>query len=145
MNFKWKNFKLEFQVQSHKVRLQAYCNKALLKWSCLYLSVTWLHGYDVNSTPREVTTRLLSKRCSCSQLLVTMAPPKVNIWVFVKITALRANATLVGVTPDILSTRCICCPRLVIIIPLELNYIIMILWMLKNYPVVSIFFRMIEG
>ena len=144
MNFKCKHFKLEFQVQSHKVRLQAYCNKALLKWSYLYLSVTWLHGYDVNNIPREVAARLLSKRCSCSQLLVTKVPPKVNIWVFVKITALRANATLGGITPDILSTRCICCPRLVIIIPLELNYIIMILGMLKNYPVVSIFFRMIE-
>ena len=82
------NFKCE--VKSHKVRLQAYCNKPLLKWSYLYLSITWLHGYDVTSTRREVATRLLSKRCTCSRHLVTVAPPKVNIWVFVKIRALRA-------------------------------------------------------
>ena len=31
------NFKCE--VKSHKVRLQAYCNKSLLKWSYLYLSI----------------------------------------------------------------------------------------------------------
>ena len=37
------NFKCE--VKSHKVCLQAYCNKLLLKWSYLYLSITWLHGY----------------------------------------------------------------------------------------------------
>ena len=42
------NFKCE--VKSHKVRLQAYCNKPLLKWSYLYLSITWLHCYDVIST-----------------------------------------------------------------------------------------------
>ena len=122
------NFKCE--VKSHKVRLQAYCNKPLLKWSYLYLSITWLHGYDVTSTRREVATRLLSKRCTCSRHLVTVAPSKVNIWVFVKIRALRANdvtTTLGGVTPDILSKKCICCPRLVIIIPLEVNYIIMVL------------------
>ena len=106
------NFKCE--VKSHKVRLQAYCNKPLLKWSYLYLSVTWLHGYDVTSTRREVATKLLSKRCTCSQHLV-----KVNIWVFVKIRALRASdviITLGEVTPDIFSKRCICCPRLMIII-----------------------------
>ena len=117
------NFKCE--VKSHKVRLQAYCNKPLLKWSCLYLSITWLLGYDVTSTRREVATKLLSKRCTGSRHLV-----KVNIWVFVKIRALRANdvtTTLGGVTPNILSKRCICCPRLVIIIPLEVNYIIMVL------------------
>ena len=122
------NFKRE--VKSHKVRLQAYCNKPLLKWSYLYLSITWLHGYDVTSTRREVATRLLSKRCTCSRHLVTVAPPNMNIWVFVKIRALRANdvtTTLGGVTPNILSKRCICCPRLVIIIPLEVNYIIMVL------------------
>ena len=114
------NFKCE--VKSHKVRLQAYCNKPLLKWIC--------HAYDVTSTRREVATRLLSKRCTCSRHLVTVAPPKVNIWVFVKIRALRANdvtTTLGGGTPNILSKRCICCPRLVIIIPLEVNYIIMVL------------------
>ena len=122
------NFKCE--VKSHKVRLQAYCNKSLLKWSYLYLSVKWLHGYDVTSTRREVATWLLSKRCSCSRHLVTLAPPKVNVWVFAKIIALRANdvtTTLGGVTPDILSIRCICDPRLVIIIPLEVNYILMVL------------------
>ena len=137
------NFKCE--VKSHKVRLQAYCNKPLLKWSYLYLSITWLHGYDVTSTRREVATRLLSKRCTCSRHLVTVAPPKLNIWVFVKITALGANTTLGGVTPDILSKRCICCLRLVIIIPPKVNYTIKILWMLKNYSVVSIFFRVTEG
>ena len=137
------NFKCE--VKSHKVRLQAYCNKPLLKWSYLYLSITWLHGYDVTSTRREVATRLLSKRCTCSRHLVTVAPPKLNIWVFVKITALGANTTLGGVTPDILSKRCICCLRLVIIIPPKVNYTIKILWMLKNYSVVSIFFRVKEG
>ena len=136
------NFKCE--VKSHKVRLQAYCNKPLLKWSYLYLSITWLHGYDVTSTRREVATRLLSKRCTCSRHLVTVAPPKVNIWLFVKIRALRANPTLGGLTPDILYKKCTCCPNLVIIIPLEVNYIIMVLWMLKNYSVVSIFFRMTE-
>ena len=122
------NFKCE--VKSHKVRLQAYCNKPLLKWSYLYLSITWLYGYDVTNTRQEVATRLLSKRCTCSRHLVTVAPSKVNIWVFVKIRALRANdvtTTLGGVTPNILSKRCICCPRLVIIIPLEVNYIIMVL------------------
>ena len=121
------NFKCE--IKSHKVRLQAYCNK-LLKWSYQYLSITCLHGYDVTSTRREVVTRILPKRCTCSQHLLTAAPPKVNIWVFVKIRALRANdvtTTLGGVTPNILSKRCICCPRLVIIIPLEVNYIIMVL------------------
>ena len=110
------NFKCE--VKSHKVRLQAYCNKSLLKWSYLYLSIKWLHAYDVTSTRREVAARLLSKRCSSSRHLVTLAPPKVNIWVFAKIRALRANdvtTTLGGVTPDILSIRCICDPRLVII------------------------------
>ena len=121
------NFKCE--VKSCKVLLQAYCNKPLLKWSYLYLSITWLHGYNITSTHREVAIRLLSKRCNCSRSLVTVAPPKVNIWVFVKIRALRANATLGGVTPDILFRRCICCPHLVIIIPLEVNYIIMVLWM----------------
>ena len=118
------NFKRE--VKSHKVRLQAYCNKPLLKRSYLYFSVTCLHGYDVTSTRREVATRLLSKRCTCSRHLVTVAPPKKNIWVFVKIRALRANdvtTTLGGGTPNILSKRCICCPRLVIIIPLEVNYL----------------------
>ena len=129
------NFKCE--VKSHKVRLQAYCNKPLLKWIC--------HAYDVTSTRREVATRLLSKRCTCSRHLVTVAPPKLNIWVFVKITALGANTTLGGVTPDILSKRCICCLRLVIIIPPKVNYTIKILWMLKNYSVVSIFFRVTEG
>ena len=122
------NFKCE--VKSHKVRLQAYCNKPLLKWSYLYLSITWLHSYDVTSTRREVATRLLSKRCTCSRHLVTVAPPKVNIWVFVKIRALRVNDvinTLGGVTPNILSNRCICSPRLVIIIPLEVKYAIMVL------------------
>ena len=128
------NFKCE--VKSHKVRLQAYCNKPLLKWIC--------HAYDVTSTRREVATRLLSKRCTCSRHLVTVAPPKVNIWLFVKIRALRANPTLGGLTPDILSKKCTCCPNLVIIIPLEVNYIIMVLRMLKNYSVVSIFFRMTE-
>ena len=110
--------------------LQAYCSKPLLKWSYLYLSITWLHGYDVTSTRREVATRLLFKRCTCSRHLMTVAPPKVNIWVFVKIRVLRANdvaTTLGGVTPNILSKRCICCSRLVITIPLEVNYIIMVL------------------
>ena len=118
------NFKCE--VKSHKVRLQAYCNKPLLKWSYLYLSITWLHGYDVTSTRREVATRLLSRKCSCSRHLMTIAPPKVNIWVFVKIKARRANdvtTTLGGITPNILSKMCVCSPRLVIIIPLEVNYI----------------------
>ena len=32
------NFKCE--VKSHKLRLQAHCNKTLLKWSYLYLSIT---------------------------------------------------------------------------------------------------------
>ena len=137
------NFKCE--VKSHKVRWQAYCNKALLKWSYQYLSITWLHGYDVTSIRWEGATRLLSKRCTCSRHLVTVAPPKLNIWVFVKITALGANTTLGGVTPDILSKRCICCLRLVIIIPPKVNYTIKILWMLKNYSVVSIFFRVTEG
>ena len=136
------NFKCE--VKSHKVRLQAYCNKPLLKWSYLYLPIMWLHGYDITSTRREVATRLLSKRCNCSRHLVTVAP-KVNIWVFVKTRARRVNATLSRVTPDILSKRCICCSRLVIIILLEVNFIIMVLWMLKNYSVVSIFCRMTEG
>ena len=107
------NFKCE--VKSHKVRLQAYCNKPLLKWSYLYLSITWLHDYDVTSTRREVATRLLSKRCTCSRHLV-----KVNVRVFAKIRALRANdvtITLGGVTPDILSKRCISCPHLGTIIP----------------------------
>ena len=137
------NFKCE--VKSHKVRLHAYCNTLLLRWSYLYFSITWLHCHDVSSTRREVATRLLSKICNCSQHLVTVAPPNMNIRVFVKIRALHAIATLAGVTPNILSKRCICCPRLVIIIPLEVNYIIMVLWMLKSYSVVSIFFRMTEG
>ena len=122
------NFKRE--VKSHKVRLQAYCNKSLRKWNYLYLSITWLHGYDVTSTRRKVVARLLSRRCICSRHLVPVAPPKVNLWVFVKIRALRDNdatTTLGGVTPNILSKRCICCPRLVIIILLEVNYIIMVL------------------
>ena len=121
-------------IKGHKVLLQACCNKPLLKWSYLYLSVTWLYGYDATSTRREVVIGLLSKKC----------PPKVNIWAFVKIRALHANATLVAVTHDILSKRFICCPHLVIIIPVEVNYIIMILWMFKNYSVVSIFFRITE-
>ena len=75
------NFKCE--VKSHKVRLQAYCNKPLLKWIYLYLSITWLHSYDVTSTWREVATRLQFKRCTCSRFLVTVAPAKVNIWLFV--------------------------------------------------------------
>ena len=128
------NFKCE--VKSHKVRLQAYCNKALLKWSYLYLSIMWLLGYDVTSTRRKVATRLLSKRCTCSRHWVTVTPPKVNIWVFVKIRALLANdvtTTFGGVTPNILFKRYICCPRLVITIPLEVNYIIMVLQMLKSY------------
>ena len=140
------NFKCE--VKSHKVHLQAYCNKPLLKWSCLYLSIAWLHGYDVTSTRREVVTTLFSMRCNYSHHLVTVAPPKVSIWIFVKIGALRAigvTTTLGGVTPDILSRRCICCPTFVTIIPLEVNYVIMVLWMLKNYFVVSIVFRMTES
>ena len=137
------NFKCE--VKSHKVRLQAYCNKPLLKWSYLYLSITWLQGYDITSTRREVATRLLSKRSTCSWHLVTVAPPKANIWVFVKIRALCTNDTMGKVTTDILSKRCICCPHLMVIIPLEMNYITMAHWMLKNYSVVSIFFRMTEG
>ena len=72
------NFKCE--VKSHKVRLQAYCNKPLLKWGYLYLLITWLHGYDVTSTQREVATRLLSNRCTCNRHLVTVAQPKVNIY-----------------------------------------------------------------
>ena len=122
------NFKCE--VKSHKICLQVYCNKLLLKWSYLYLSITWLHGYDVTSTQREVATGLPSKRCTCSRHLVTVAPPKVNIWVFVKIKAPRANditTTLGGVTSNILCKRCMCCPRLVIIIPLEVSYMIMAL------------------
>ena len=122
------NFKCE--VKSHKVRLQAYGNKSILKWSYLYLSITWLHVYDVTSTRREVATRLVFKRFSCSWHLVTVVPPKVNIWVFVKIRALRANdvtTTLGGVTPNIFSKGCICCSRLVQIIPLEVNFIIMVL------------------
>ena len=83
------NFKCE--VKSHKVHLQAYCNKAPLKWRYLYLSIMWLHGYNVTSTQQEVVTRLISKRCTCSQHFVTVAPPKVNIWVFVKIRALLIN------------------------------------------------------
>ena len=71
------NFKCE--VKSHKVRLQAYCNKALLKWSYLYLSIMWLLGYEVTSTWRKVATRLLSKKCTCSRHWVTVTPPKVNI------------------------------------------------------------------
>ena len=121
---------IKCEVKSHQVILQIYYSKPLLKWSYLYLSITWLHGYDVTSARREVATRLLSKRCTCSRHLVTLASPKVNILVFVKIRALRANdvtTTLGGVTPNILSKRCICCPRLVIIIPLEVNYIIMVL------------------
>ena len=121
-----RNLNFKCVVKSHKVRLQAYCNKPLLKWSYLYLSITWLHGYDVTSTRREVATRLLSKRCTCSRHLVTVDPSKVNIWVFVKIKALRANdvtTTLGGITPDTLYKVCVCCPRLVIIIPLEENYI----------------------
>ena len=137
------NFKCE--VKGHKVREQAYCNKLLLKWSYLYLAITWLHDYDVPSTWREVATRLLSRSCTCSRHLLTIAPPKVNIWAFVKIRALRANATLEGVTHDILSKRYICCPRLVIIIPLEVNYIIMIFRMFENYSVVSFSFRMTKG
>ena len=74
-----RNLNFKYEVKSHKVRLQAYCNKHLLKWSYLYLSIMWLHGYDVTSTRREVTTRFLSKRCICSQHLVTVVPPKVNI------------------------------------------------------------------
>ena len=135
MNFKW-------EVKSHRVRLQACCNKPLLKWSYLFFSIAWQHGYDVTSTRREAVTRLLSKKCTCSRHLVTVAPPEVNIWV---ITALRVNATLGRVAPDILSKSCICCPHLVIIIPLEVNYLKIILCMLKNYSVVSIFFRMTEG
>ena len=107
------NFKCE--VKSYKVRLQAYCNKPLLKWRSLYLSITWLNDYDVTSTRREVATRLLSKRCTCSRHLV-----EVNVRVFAKIRALCADDVTIalgGVSPDILSKRCICCPRLVIIIP----------------------------
>ena len=140
------NFKCE--VKSHKVRLQAYCNKALLKWSYLYLSIMWLLGYDVTSTRRKVATKLLSKRCTCSRHWVTVTPPEVNIRVFVKIRALLANdvtTTFGGVTPNILSKRYICCPRLVITIPLEVQYIIMVLQMLKNYSVVCIFFKMRES
>ena len=125
-----RNLSFQREVKSHKVCLQAYCNKPLLKWSYLYLSITWLHGYDVTSTRREVATRLLSKRCTCSRHLVTVAQPKANIWVFVKTRALCANdvtATLGEITPNIVSKRCICCPGLVIIIPLEVNYIIMVL------------------
>ena len=130
-----RNLNFKHEVKSHKVWLQAYCNKSLLKWSYLYFSITWLHGYDVTSTRREVATRLLSKRCTCSRNLVTVAPPKMNIWVFVKIRALRANDVTTtlgmrgegGLTLNILSKRCICCPRLVIIISLEVNYIIMVL------------------
>ena len=125
-----RNLNFKCLVKNHKVRLQTYCNKPVLKWSYLYLSIRWLRGYDVTSTRREVATWRLSKRCTCSRHLVTVAPLKVNIWVFVKISALRANdvtTTLGGVTPNILSKRCICCPRLVIIIPLEVNYIIMVL------------------
>ena len=115
-----RNLNFKCVVKSHKV----------LKWSYLYLSITGLHSYDATSTRREVATRLLSKRCNCSRYLVTVAHPRVNIWVFVKIRALYANdvtTTLGGVTPDILSERCICCPRLAIIIPLEMNYILMVL------------------
>ena len=100
----------------------AVLDPPLLKWSYLYLSITWLHGYDITSTRREMATRLLSKKYICSRHLVSVAPPKKNIWVFVKIRALCANATLRRVTPDILSKKCIYCPRLVIIISLEVNY-----------------------
>ena len=110
-----KNLNFKCEVKSHKVRLQAYCNKPVLKGSYLYLSITWLDGYGVTSTLREVATRLLSKRCTCSRHLV-----KVNVWVFAKIRAQPANdvtITLGGVTLDILSKWCICCPDLVIITP----------------------------
>ena len=53
------NFKCE--VKSHKVCLQAHCNKLLLKWSCLYLSIPWLHGYGVTSARREMAARILSE------------------------------------------------------------------------------------
>ena len=124
-----KNLNFKCEVKSHKVHLQAYCNKPLVKWSYLYLSIAWLHGYDVTSTWRDVATTLLYKRCSYSRHLVTVAPSNVNLWIFVKIGALRANdvtTTLGGVTPDILSRRCICCLTFVIIIPLEVYYVIMV-------------------
>ena len=75
-----RNLRFNCEVKSHKVRLQAYCNKPLLKWGYLYLLITWLHGYDVTSTQREVATRLLSNRCTCSRHLVTVAQPKVNLY-----------------------------------------------------------------
>ena len=56
-----RNLNFKYEVKSHKVRLQAYCN-----------------GYDVTSTRWEVATRLISNRCTCSRHLVTVAPPKVN-------------------------------------------------------------------
>ena len=68
------NFKCE--VKSHNVRLQAYCNKALLKWSYLYLSIMWLLGYDVTSTRWKVATRLLSKTCTLQPTLGDRNPTK---------------------------------------------------------------------
>ena len=35
-----RNLNFKSEVKSHKVRLQAYCNKPLLKWSYLNLSIT---------------------------------------------------------------------------------------------------------
>ena len=105
------NFKC--QVKSHKLRLQAYSNKTLLKWSHLCFSITWLHGNIVTTTLQEVTTRLLSKRCTCSQHLVTVVPPKVNILGFIETTC-QWHHEHFGVTPSILSKRRICCPHLVI-------------------------------
>ena len=39
-----RNLNFKYEVKSHKVRLQAYCSKHLLKWSYLYLSICQPHG-----------------------------------------------------------------------------------------------------
>ena len=65
----------------------------------------------------------------CCQNLITVARPKMEIYVFIKVTSLRAKdvTTILGAVPPIpLSKRCVCCPSLVTIVLLEVNYIIMV-------------------
>ena len=78
---------------------------------------------------------------------MTEAPPKEKIRVFVNLTSLRVNnvTTTLGEVPhELLSKRCIYYANMVTIVPPKVSYIIMVFQMLKNYSVVTIFFRMIE-
>ena len=54
------------------------------------------------------------------------------------------TTTLEGVPHGPLSKRCICYPNMVIITPLKVSDIKMVLQMLKNYSVVSVFFGLKE-